>query len=107
MAYTDEEFEKRALSNGVLKCKNCPKHSEECDRIRAEEIRIHKEQHVRDNVSPHVSSHTLCWCCKKSVTGGCNWIDKKQPVDHWDATATDRGMFHSYHVLDCPEFERG
>lgn len=99
--------EDKELPISGAKCLTCPKHSEECDRIREEEIRIHKEQHIRDNVSPHVATHTLCWCCRKSIVGGCAWIDKKQTVPHWDAVGTNRGLYTSYHVNDCPEFERG
>lgn len=100
------EFESQVTPATTQRCRTCPKHCKECDDILAAEKALSKETH-NNCVSPHHSSHTLCWCCKKSVTGGCNWIDKKQPVDHWEATPTDRGMFHSYHVLDCPEFERG
>lgn len=100
------EFEPQVTPATTHRCRTCPKHCKECDDILKAEIELSKKVHS-NCVSPHHDSHSLCWCCKKSVTGGCNWIDKKQPVDHWDATATDRGMFHSYHVNDCPEFERG
>lgn len=100
------EFEPQITPATMHRCKTCPKHSKECDDIRAAEMELTKKTHI-NSVSPHHDSHTLCWCCTKGVSGGCNWIDHKQPVDHWIATPTDRGMFHSYHVIDCPEFERG
>ena len=36
--------EDKELPISGAKCLTCPKHLEECDRIREEEIRIHKEQ---------------------------------------------------------------
>ena len=102
----DYEYNPKVTPATTHRCKSCPKHCKACDDIMKEERALSKK--TRSNcVSPHHDSHTLCWCCKKSVTGGCNWIDHKQPVDHWVATPTDRGMFHSYHVTDCPEFDRG
>ena len=100
------EFEPQVTPATTHRCKACPKQCQECVDIRKKEIALSKKNHM-NCVSPHHDSHTLCWCCVKGVSGGCNWIDHKQPVDHWNATPTDRGMFHSYHVIDCPEFERG
>lgn len=100
------EFEPQVTPATRIRCKKCPRHCQTCDDILANEKELSKNTHS-NCVSPKHDSHTLCWCCTKGVTGGCNWIDHKQPVDHWDATPTDRGMFHSYHINDCPEFERG
>ena len=86
-----------------IKCKLCPKWSPEC-------IQIHKkeaERGIKDAITSHRTSDTLCWCCKKAVSGGCAWIDKHEPIRHWDADKTKHKEFTSYHVNDCPEFERG
>lgn len=100
------EYEPAITTATMVRCRTCPKHCKECDDIREQEKKLSKETHI-NSVSPHHESHTLCWCCKKGVEGGCSWIDHKEPVPHWDATQTDRGLFPSYHVNDCPEFERG
>ncbi len=85
-----------------FKCKKCPKRSIEC-------IRIAKKDRDKpnDGKTHHIKSDTLCWCCKKSVEGGCDWIDKQTPVKHWDADLMRHKSFTAYHVNDCPEFERG
>lgn len=47
---------------------------------------------------------TLCWDCKKAMTGGCSWTnpEKVQPVEGWVAKKSRDG----YIVADCPQFER-
>lgn len=112
MAKMSEEMktlvsETKARYTNVSKCMACPKHCQKCDDIHDAEVTLSKEKHIRDCVSPHLATHTLCWCCEKGITGGCNWIDKRLPVEHWDADPTNRGEYTSYHVNDCPEFVRG
>lgn len=86
-----------------FKCAICPKHSKECDRIHQEE----RDKNIQGCVTSHYSGDTLCWCCKKSIEGGCDWIDKHQPVRHWNADWREHESFSAWHVNDCPEFERG
>lgn len=47
---------------------------------------------------------TKCWDCIKSTNGGCSWSEKLQPVDGWVAIRNEEK--ESYHVIECPEFER-
>lgn len=88
--------------NPNIRCKTCPKHSEECDRL----AKAEKDKPVNGRTH-HIKTDSLCWCCKKSVIGGCGWIDKQEPVRHWDADFDIHASFESYHVNNCPEFERG
>lgn len=58
------------------------------------------------------TEQTLCWRCKKSYLGGCDWADDFRPVEGWNATrkdihSSDHKTFESYVVHDCPKFERG
>lgn len=52
---------------------------------------------------------SICWDCHKA-TGKCSWSEKLKPVKGWKATPTQRelygGIYKSYIVLECPEFER-
>ena len=53
---------------------------------------------------------TLCWDCKKAVLG-CSWSREFIPVKGWLAFQTHKGEegrpdHDSYHVANCPEFER-
>lgn len=84
------------------KCKTCPKYCDKCKELV-------KKEHSKplDGRTHHLEPDSLCWCCSKSVTGGCSWIDKQEPVKHWDADFDIHSTFESYHVNNCPEFERG
>lgn len=96
---------------GYGKCKTCPKHSGECERV-------HASRNCSSNF--HGINETLCWCCANALPGvdretgherGCEWSLYKQPVPGWDATREDipmnDKMLRSYRVFDCPKFERG
>ena len=48
---------------------------------------------------------TLCWECAKA-TGGCQWSDRLQPVDGWEAIQTHNQTGSSYIVTNCPLFKR-
>ena len=55
---------------------------------------------------------TLCWECKKAITGECSWSNDFTPVEGWEATQTLIKMTTekkeiSYFVHSCPEFEKG
>lgn len=90
----------------LFKCITCPKHTDLCDKIANAELKSKREKGIK-TVTKHLRTDSLCWCCDKAIHGGCDWIDKKQPVRHWDA---DKRIFGtdtiSYHVYDCPEFVR-
>jgi hypothetical protein len=85
-----------------FKCKNCPKRCDKC-----KELAKAERNKPFDGRTHHIKSDSLCWCCKKAVEGGCNWIDTATPVNHWDADLIHHSTFTAYHVNDCPEFERG
>ena len=57
---------------------------------------------------------TLCWCCRKAITGGCSWSRDFIPVEGWQAVrkdlkpvATQSGdrTIESYVVYQCPEYK--
>ena len=53
-----------------------------------------------------IASGTLCWDCA-NATGGCDWADRLEPVEGWDAIQTKKNSaLESYLVLNCPLFER-
>lgn len=57
------------------------------------------------------TSFSLCWHCK-NATGGCSWSRRFEPVENWTAVETSIKSVYgtnkdSYHVIDCPKFERG
>ena len=49
-------------------------------------------------------NESICWDCKKALTGGCCWTDTdiQKPVPGWTAQETPAG----YLVHDCPRFVR-
>ena len=48
---------------------------------------------------------TLCWECANAMCG-CSWSQSFIPVKGWKAIPTKGKAFHSYVVLECPEFDR-
>lgn len=81
-----------------LKCQTCAHLCQTC-------IDISKQERENKAVSGHHASHTLCWCCEKSVKGGCEWADVKRPVPGWVAERDEEA--NSFKVIDCPKFKRG
>ena len=54
------------------------------------------------------NSRTICWDCRCSTTGECEWSRSLQPVDGWVAEKKNlKGVEGgSYIVRECPEFVR-
>lgn len=55
---------------------------------------------------------TLCWGCKRSVIGGCPWMDRKEAVPGWKAekthiTCENAIEYDSYCVSECPIYRKG
>lgn len=52
-----------------------------------------------------------CWTCKKA-TGGCNWSNRLEPVEGWEAKRVRREMWrkdmenYGYEIIRCPEYEK-
>lgn len=62
-----------------------------------------------------MTTKTLCWECRRA-TGGCAWSKSFEPVSGWIALPTkinnnaaryDGRQTVSYHVINCPEYEKG
>ena len=118
--YLDKLVEKKALEkaeaekaknvfpSSQIKCRTCPHVCQACYDILERE---RKNQFLyKNSISGHHPKHSLCWCCKHSVDGGCEWSALNRPVPGWVAEkdicdATTR--LTSYNVKDCPKFERG
>ena len=83
-----------------IKCRTC---NHQCDKC----IDILNEEKREKAYSGHYKEHTLCWCCELSVKGGCEWADYKLPVPGWVARRTNKVLYKSYKVIDCPKFKRG
>lgn len=52
----------------------------------------------------------LCWDCKKAC-GDCSWSDGSfTPITGWVATpvykAKNKNEIYTYHIYECPEFEK-
>lgn len=87
-----------AFGGSQLKCQTCPHQCQTC-------IDISKQEKANKAISGHHVNHTLCWCCEKSVKGGCEWSDRKREVPGWVAERDEQ--MNSYKVIDCPKFKRG
>lgn len=48
----------------------------------------------------------LCWDCAKA-TGRCSWSRTLTPVKGWYAVPSAKPGCSTYHIVDCPLFERG
>lgn len=59
------------------------------------------------------NGHQLCWDCANATNGRCSWSRELIPVPGWVARKVNARLYRggemidgTYHVIDCPEFER-
>ena len=71
-------------------------------------MKYYKKRVIKEDYTK--PKYTKCWTCKKAC-GGCSWSREFIPVDGWKTISTSHpanGEFaKSYHIISCPEYERG
>ena len=50
---------------------------------------------------------TLCWDCRNSTEKGCEWAERFEPVEGWEAEESFKKEYgKTYIVRKCPKFIR-
>lgn len=78
------------------KCRTCMYNSPKCDELYAK------------SPTSHSKTDALCWCCRKSTDGTCQYMATGTP---YEGSEFRRRRFadgsNGCHIISCPYFDRG